>query len=112
MKIKGTVINGKNKGEKIGFPTVNLTLGNEIDGLSDGVYAGKIMLEDQEKKVAIFIDIANKLFEAHIIDFSGNLRGEMVEIVIEDKIREPIKFTNDHELIKKIKEDIEIIKNL
>jgi riboflavin kinase / FMN adenylyltransferase len=113
MKIKGTVINGKNKGEGMGFPTINLEINDENrDDLESGVYAGKVFFNDVEKKVAIFIDLEKKILEAYILNFSGNLREKTVEVEIGEKIREVIKFENDEDLIKQIEKDVEKIKNM
>ncbi len=113
MKIEGVVISGKNKGEKIGFPTVNLRLDEEsVASFGDGVYAGNIFLENSEKKVAIFIDIQNNLLEAHILDFSGNLRGKTIELEIGRKLRDTIIFSNEADLIAQITRDVEKIRNM
>ncbi|EKE15959.1 MAG: riboflavin kinase [uncultured bacterium] len=107
MRIKGNVISGKNKGEKIGFPTINLAIGEEYASIMNpGVYAGKVFLGSQEKKAAIFIDSEKKILEAHILDFSGNLRGQNVEVELGVKLREVEKFNSDEELVEQIKSDI------
>lgn len=113
MRIIGIVKNGKNKGEKIGFPTINLALGEKHnDSIESGVYAGKIFFDRGTKKVAVFIDIKKNLLEAYILDFSENLRGKNVEIEIGEKIRDTIKFANEAELILQIGRDVEKIRDM
>ena len=108
MKIKGIVISGKNKGEKNGFPTINLEITNKYKkDLESGVYAGKVFLNGDEKKVAIFIGLKKKILEAYILDFSGNLRGKEAEVEIGEKIRDVMNFSSDEKLIRQIERDVE-----
>jgi riboflavin kinase/FMN adenylyltransferase len=109
MKIKGTVIKGKQKGQGLGFPTVNIEYEN---GLASGVYSGKVNFQGKEYQAAIFYGNNKKIIEAHLLDFSGDLYGQEIEIEIEKKIREVIRFENIEELKKQIAKDIEQIKIL
>jgi riboflavin kinase/FMN adenylyltransferase len=113
MKIRGVVIRGKNKGEKIGFPTINLQIEKDCkDSLESGTYAGKVFLEGDHKKAAIFIGLDKNILEAHILDFAGNLRGEIIEVEIGEKIRDVEKFDTDEDLTEQISKDVEKIKNI
>lgn len=113
MKIRGSVIRGKNKGEKIGFPTINLQIKKDRKySLESGAYAGKVFLEGEHKKAAIFISPDKNILEAHILDFSGNLRGEIIEVEIGEKIRDVEKFDTDDDLTEQIAKDVEKIKNI
>jgi riboflavin kinase/FMN adenylyltransferase len=104
--ISGKAIKGKEKGKKLGFPTVNIGLNKKIES---GVYAGSVRVGDKDYKAGIFVSPDGKLLEAHIIGFSGDLYGENVEVEINRKLREIKKFENDEELKAQIKRDIENI---
>ncbi|MDP1845681.1 MAG: riboflavin kinase [Candidatus Moranbacteria bacterium] len=106
MKISGKVIRGKGKGKELGFPTVNIELHKKIES---GVYAGKVNYDDKEYKVGIFVNKDSNLLEAHLVGFSGNLYGEDIEIEIRNRIRDVMKFENDEELKRQIKNDIKNI---
>ncbi|MDD3498072.1 MAG: riboflavin kinase [Candidatus Moranbacteria bacterium] len=113
MKIKGFVIGGKNKGEKIGFPTVNLELDEKVSkDVDPGVFSGKVFIDEEEKKAGIFINSDKKILEAHILDFSGDLRGREIEIEIDEKLRDVMKFENDEELIDQIGKDVEKVRDM
>jgi riboflavin kinase / FMN adenylyltransferase len=104
VKITGIVIKGKQQGRKIGFPTVNVEVENKP---SSGVYAGEVILDGKNYKSAIFIPQKGNYIEAHILDFSGDIYGKKIEILVGKKIREVKKFQNDIELKKQIKKDLE-----
>ena len=63
IKISGKVIKGKGYGRKIGFPTVNLE--SKIKEMPpDGVYAGRVILEEKEYRAGIVIGPGERV-EAH-----------------------------------------------
>jgi riboflavin kinase/FMN adenylyltransferase len=107
MKIKGTVIRGKMKGRNLGFPTANIIY---ADDLPSGVYTGKVYVRGNGYKAAIFYGDDKKILEAHLLDFSGDLYDQEIEIEVGKKIREVKKFDTEDELKKQIAKDIEQIK--
>jgi FAD synthase len=107
MKIKSIVINGNNKGKKLGFPTANIKFSGNLE---DGVYAGKVIISGKEYRAGIFRNKEGDLLEAHIIGFSGDLYGRTIKVEIIQKMRETQKFKNDTELKKQIAKDIIKIK--
>lgn len=128
--ISGKVIKGKGKGIKLGFPTINIELGDKIES---GVYKGKVITREfknsrirandkligannklgvNEWLAGIFIGEDGKILEAHLIGFSGDLYGREIEVEIGDKIREVMKFRDDERLKEQIKRDIDVIRNL
>jgi len=113
MRIKWSVVNGKGLGNKLGFPTINLEIGNgDRNSLNSGVYAGRVFFGGQSHKAGIFIEPEKKILEAHLLDFSGNLRGCEVEIEIGVKLRDAEKFNSEVDLSSQISKDIEKIRNM
>lgn len=102
-KISGIVIKGKQKGRQLGFPTVNLALERGL-GMESGVYKGKIEVGSEKYDAAIFVK--NKILEAHILNFSGDLYGKEINVTIGKKLRDIMVFNNDKDLIDQIKKDI------
>jgi riboflavin kinase/FMN adenylyltransferase len=112
----GTVISGKNRGNKLGFPTANI---DPIDNYvlpETGVYKTNTIV-DGCKYLSVTNIGYNPTFnedvlkiESHILDFSDNIYGKKLEIEFIDYIREDIKFTNKDELIYQINKDIELVK--
>jgi len=106
MKIKGKVIHGIQQGRILGFPTANF-LADEI--LESGIYAGKIIFNEKEYNAAVYSP-GNKVVEAFIVDFFGDLYDEEIEIEIVKKIRERKNFKNKEEAKEQIEQDVAMIK--
>ena len=107
MKIQGMVVHGQKKGKKLGFPTANIHFSGDLE---DGIYAGKVIFGEKEYRAGIFRDKKKNLLEAHILDFMGNLYGQIIEVEVIQKIREVKKFKNDIALREQILLDINAIK--
>ncbi len=104
--IKGTVVHGDGYGKKIGFPTTNLEVKDQVIPKS-GVYAGEAILEDKKYRAGIVIGPGDKV-EAHLIGYAGDAYGKSVTLEIEKFIREFKKFETEEELILQIKKDIDL----
>lgn len=114
--ISGKVIEGKQNGRKLGFPTANLALNDYIIP-AFGVYQAVTKINDQKYNVAVNIGIrptfsgTEPLLEAHILNYSGDLYGKKIDIELIKYLREEKKFNNLEELSSQIKLDIEAIEN-
>ncbi|HEY3931039.1 MAG TPA: bifunctional riboflavin kinase/FAD synthetase [Verrucomicrobiae bacterium] len=111
--ISGLVVEGDKLGHKLGFPTANLDATNLILP-PNGVYSGFTFVRGKSYRVALNIGLrptvaANKpqlRVEAHLLDFSGELYGEELEIEIGEKLRDEKKFASPKELSEQIARDI------
>lgn len=115
--ILGKVVSGKNRGNKLGFPTANIEPTHSYTIPKSGVYMTNTIIDNKKYLSATNIGY-NPTFnedilkvETHILDFSGNIYGEMIKIEFIDFIRDDIKFGNIDDLINQMKNDIELIKN-
>jgi riboflavin kinase / FMN adenylyltransferase len=106
-KINAKVIEGKKRGAGLGYPTANLLIRKFVE---PGVYAGKVMVGAKKYDAAIFMR-GDKLLEAHLLDFTGDLYGKFISVELGEKIRSVMEFKNDKELKMQIKKDIEKISN-
>lgn len=100
---RGVVGKGKGIGTVFGFPTANIPLSD--DGVS-GVYAGTVMVAGKEYRAAIYADQRRKLLESHLLDFSGDLYGKEITVVLGEKVREDKEFENEEMLRAQIVEDV------
>ncbi|MCQ2506118.1 MAG: riboflavin kinase [Lachnospiraceae bacterium] len=121
MILKGEVIHGKEKGRKIGFPTVNLLPEAGFSLPETGVYASKVVLMEKPRP---FIGITNVglrptaddengiTIETHILDYEGDLYGQKIELEICDFLRPIQKFESMEALGEQLKKDKENARKL
>ena len=113
----GNVIKGDQRGGKMGYPTANIGLSNNYVIPKIGVYESITLIDNREFKSLTNIGYnptfnGKKLkIENYILDFNENIYGKTLEIRFIDFLRDDIKFHTVEELINKIGEDINHIKN-
>jgi riboflavin kinase/FMN adenylyltransferase len=111
-KVSGTVVTGSSRGRKLGFPTANVQYTQELLPLP-GVY-----VVDAGVGGVIRRGVANVGFnptfgenslgvEVHILDFHGDLYGQLVSVYFRDRIRDERKFKSVDELVRQIRKDVE-----
>ena len=113
MNIKGTVVRGDGYGRKLGFPTANIEIHEKLSAeLSDGIYAGYTLLKKDKLPSAIIVSFGGTKIESHILDWSGDIYGQTIELVFGEYIRSYKKFNSEKDLRKAIKGDIEKIQKI
>jgi riboflavin kinase/FMN adenylyltransferase len=111
--LTGTVVRGDGLGHQLGFPTANL----DTTGLAlppHGVYA--VHAETGGRTYRAVLNIGHRptvqnanpqlRVEAHLIDFTGDLYGQEVEVAFVEKLRLEKKFGSLGELRQQIAQDI------
>ena len=91
--IRGVVEHGAKLGRQLGFPTLNLTLG-EYQRPAYGVYAVRVRLPNGSRCDGVanlglrpMIEPPLELLEAHLFDWSGDLYGQVVEVELHHFLR-------------------------
>ncbi len=116
-RLRGQVQQGAQRGRTIGFPTLNLAnVATLVPG--HGVYAGKLKLANGTHPAAInigpnptFGEQADKI-EAHILDWSGDLYGQWIELELLERVRGIQKFASAEQLIAQIQHDVAQVRSL
>ena len=112
--LHGTIVPGDRIGRTIGFPTANLQTADPLP--EDGVYAAVLhwkggcrygMLDIGMRPT---LDGKNRRVEMHLLDFSGDLYGESVEITPLHFLRENRKFTDTEALRKQLMADRQLVR--
>lgn len=110
--LNGRVINGKQLGGKIGFPTANIAVKETYKLIpKTGVYVVKSIIENKE----IFgmmnigfrptVDGNHQTIEVHFFDFNQNLYNQNLTIEILYFLRDEQKFDSVNHLISQLKKD-------
>jgi len=109
--INTKVIQGKKLARKVGFPTVNLELPENISLKRIGVYAARVQIFNKIYSAIAYYGprLLQKekeiILEAHIFDFSQEVYGEDIQISFGCFVRPPIEFSSLKEFKKQLKED-------
>jgi riboflavin kinase / FMN adenylyltransferase len=109
----GPVLQGRQLGRKLGFPTANL----DVTGIlvpPTGVYAAEAKVGAERRRAAVNIGYRPTVqasdpqihVEAHILDFNRDLLGQNVELTFLKKLREEMKFPSTEALRAQIARDI------
>lgn len=116
-RVTGRVVAGAQRGRTIGFPTANLA---EIATVLPpaGVYAGQAWVHGVAYPAGINIGPnptfgeSQQKFEVHLLDFSGDLYGQQLDVDLLDHLRAIRPFTGPQELIDQLRNDMEQVRNV
>jgi FAD synthase len=112
--IAGTVEHGDQPGRELGFPTANLPI--EEGTMGDGVWVGTVTLGDGSaraatvsvgRRVTFYGRNGFRLVEAYLLDFSGDLYGQWVEVRLCSRLRLQRRFPDVDALIEQMRRDVE-----
>ena len=112
--IFGVIVQGDGIGKKLGFPTANVDVGGLILP-PNGVYVARIVVKKAMYNAVLNIGVRptikqsapQKRCEAHLLDFKSDIYGEEVEVIIQKKIRDEVKFKSLQALKRQIQKDIQ-----
>ena len=109
----GSIIEGKQIGRQIGFPTANLSLPKQKLLPACGVYAVGVEMNDSTRKNGMLcighrptVEANGELsIEVHIFDFDGNLYGKELRLEFIGRLREERRFSSLEELQLQLRRD-------
>ena len=116
FSIKGRVVYGQQLGRTLGFPTANVQL-NRYSAPLTGVYAVLVNINGVRYQGAANVgirptvgDLVKPILEVHLLDFTGDLYGQRIDVEFMHKIRNEAKFTTLDKLVQNIKQDVKQIR--
>lgn len=111
-RIRGMVTHGVARGAKIGFPTANVeAIDTILPGM--GVYAGRAFTQETAWPAAINVGPSPTFgeeevrVEVHLIDFSGSLYGEPLEVDFLARLRDIQPFDGVDALKAQLAKDVD-----
>lgn len=113
LSLEGQVVSGAKRGQRLGFPTANLAVDEKIMVPTDGIYAVRVQWGATNHQGVVnvgvrptFEDQAERIVEAHIIDFTGDLYGKTLEISFIRRLRPEQRFDNADALVAQMRQDV------
>ncbi|GAA1406491.1 riboflavin kinase [Glutamicibacter uratoxydans] len=111
--IEGIVEHGDARGRELGFRTANITM-PQNDEL-DGVWGAYVVLPEGRRVVAtvsvgrratFYREGGEVLLEAHLLDFSEDLYGQKLRVVLTDFQRPQYEYDDVDSLIRQLHVDV------
>jgi riboflavin kinase / FMN adenylyltransferase len=113
--LEGTVVEGDERGRKLGFPTANIVPSDDLVHPGHGVYAAFADGRPAAVNVGVrptFETGRGLLVEAYLIDFDGDLYGRTLRIAFISRLRGERRFAGVEELIAQMHRDVEAAREL
>jgi riboflavin kinase/FMN adenylyltransferase len=114
FSLRGPVLHGDERGRQIGFPTLNVGVSADRWLPPNGVYVTRAHAGDREFQACTNIGTrptfegdARRLVETHLLDFEGDLYGDVVTIDLLHRLRAEQKFNGIEELTAQIERDLQ-----
>ena len=120
-EVRGVVEEGDKRGRELGFPTANVAVPNDILMPAEGVYAGWYVPPDGSRhgtaislgtRSTIYGDKGTLLSEAHLLNFDGDLYGQLGRVQFVGLIRGQMTFQGLDALMQQIHLDVELTREL
>jgi len=111
--LRGPVIRGEERGNKIGFPTANVAVAPDLALPKFGVYVTRSHLDS-----ATYASVTNigerptfgagrPTIETHLLDFEGNCYERELRIELLHRVRDEQRFSGVDELVAQIRRDVD-----
>ena len=112
--VRGRITTGRGQGSALGFPTANVSFDTSLQLPAAGVYAGFACVEGTVWPAAINVGLPPTFedrlglaaLEANLIGFTGDIYGDRIDLVFEERLRPSFKFDDVQDLIATVQRDI------
>ncbi|MCC7264478.1 MAG: riboflavin kinase [Candidatus Latescibacteria bacterium] len=119
LVFSGVVQTGQQRGRQLGFPTANIGVaGPAAASLPRGVFAARVRGAGTEDRWAVVnighrptFDAGALSAEVHLLDFTGNLYGQVLEVELLVFLRGEKRFAEVGGLIAQVALDVEMTRN-
>ncbi len=117
--LRGAVVRGDGRGERLGFPTANLEIRDSrklIPG--EGIYAVRVRLPEGARDGALHIGPrpvfpgSPATIEVHILDYSADLYGAELQLDLIERLRPVRSFASVAELVSRMNEDVRLARRI
>jgi riboflavin kinase/FMN adenylyltransferase len=112
FSVTGPVVHGQGRGRTIGVPTANVAVAANLAMPANGVYAVRVWVGDHQWGGAANLGVRptfgeqSRSLEIHLLDFTGDLYGQVCRVEFLERLRAEQRFSSVSELISQIQRDI------
>ena len=113
--LEGEVVEGDRRGRELGFPTANIVPSDAIAHPGHGVYAAWAHGHMAAVNVGVrptFETGRGLLVEAYLLDFEGDLYGEILRIAFAKRLRGERRFESAEALIEQMERDVDMAREV
>ena len=110
--VEGRVVHGDERGHRLGFPTANLVPQNRVIPL-EGVYITATLIDNEWRRSVTnigtrptFVTSTERFVENHVMNWSGDLYGDVVRVRFLHRLRAEKKFASVDQLKQQIEADV------
>ena len=114
--LSGAVVKGQEKGRTIGFPTANIFMSHPDKIIpKKGVYAAQVNVDNiwylsmMNIGTNPTVNGQQQSIEIHIINWSGDLYGQNLQVALLDRVRDEVKFDSMADLQDQLEKDKDFI---
>jgi riboflavin kinase/FMN adenylyltransferase len=113
--VGGTIIEGRQIGRTIGFPTANIKPDSRYKLIpKNGVYAVNVQLDGKVYKGMLSIgsnptvneDMKLRSIEVYILNFDNDIYGKKISVIFMKRLRDEKKFDDINQLTEQMKKDL------
>lgn len=121
FEMNGIVQSGKQIGRSIGFPTANIDLGSSVKLIPEiGVYLVRVVTPSRAEYFGMLnigvnptvSDNAQTTIEVHLLDYSGDLYGQELQVKVLSRLRDELKFDSLEELKNQLAKDENTVRDM
>ena len=114
-QVRGIVTRGDQRGRELGFPTANVAVPAAVLLPADGVFPGWYLRPDGVRRAAalslgrrptFYTEADLSLLEAYVLDFDGDLYGEVARVEFVERLRTQARFESAGELVEQMERDV------
>jgi riboflavin kinase / FMN adenylyltransferase len=108
--LEGEVVRGDERGRHLGVPTANLVPDDRLACPGHGVYAAWAHGHAAAVNVGVrptFETGRGLLVEAHLIDFDGDLYGQVLRVAFVERLRGEKRFESVEALVEQMRRDVD-----
>jgi riboflavin kinase/FMN adenylyltransferase len=110
--LRGRVVHGDERGRKLGFPTANLAVTERRLLPANGIYAVRVGVNGNWFGGAASVGVrptfggGQRLVEVYLLDWSGDLYDQVLEVQFVKRLRDELKFESGDTLVAQMRLDV------